>query len=193
MSAAPRRAPCPPARLARRRASPQRDASRRAAVVRRTGDDEPTQTAGVVRRAFAVDLGGATPAAVSLAFPLDADAVCFELTRPLGVVFEQRLSGATTEIFVDEVVENGAAAKAGVERGDVLRLCTAVFEVSAPVDVTTWLNPPAKRKVKAYYECDAKPFDKVMDALASHGVQIDTPNGKEDVKVVGLVLQRARA
>ena len=113
--------------------------------------------------------------------------------RPLGVVFEQRLSGATTEIFVDEVVENGAAAKAGVERGDVLRLCTAVFEVSAPVDVTTWLNPPAKRKVKAYYECDAKPFDKVMDALASHGVQIDTPNGKEDVKFVGLVLQRARA
>jgi hypothetical protein len=74
-----------------------------------------------------------------------------------------------------------------------LRLCTAVFEVSAPVDVTTWLNPPAKRKVKAYYECDAKPFDKVMDALASHGVQIDTPNGKEDVKFVGLVLQRARA
>ena len=64
---------------------------------------------------------------------------------------------------------------------------------SAPVDVTTWLNPPAKRKVKAYYECDAKPFDKVMDALASHGVQIDTPNGKEDVKFVGLVLQRARA
>jgi hypothetical protein len=47
--------------------------------------------------------------------------------------------------------------------------------------------------VKAYYECDAKPFDKVMDALASHGVQIDTPNGKEDVKFVGLVLQRARA
>ena len=132
-------------------------------------------------------------AAVALAFPDATDAVCFELTRPLGVVLEQRLSGATTEIFVDEVVENGAAAKAGVERGDVLRLCTAVFEVSAPVDVTTWLNPPAKRKVEAYYECDAKPFDKVMDALASHGVQIDTPNGKEDVKFVGLVLQRARA
>ena len=193
MSAAPRRAPDPPALRARARSTRHRDARCRAAVVRRTGEDEPTQTPGVVRRAFAVDLGGPTPAAVALAFPDATDAGCFELTRPLGVVFEQRLSGATTEIFVDEVVENGAAAKAGVERGDVLRLCTAVFEVSAPVDVTTWLNPPAKRKVKAYYECDAKPFDKVMDALASHGVQIDTPNGKEDVKFVGLVLQRARA
>jgi hypothetical protein len=196
-----RLAPCPPRRVAppilprfaRARSTRHRDARCRAAVVRRTGEDEPTQTPGVVRRAFAVDLGGPTPAAVALAFPDATDAVCFELTRPLGVVFEQRLSGATTEIFVDEVVENGAAAKAGVERGDVLRLCTAVFEVSAPEDVTTWLNPPAKRKVKAYYECDAKPFDKVMDALASHGVQIDTPNGKEDVKFVGLVLQRARA
>ena len=103
MSAAPRRAPDPPARRARARSTRHRDARCRAAVVRRTGEDEPTQTPGVVRRAFAVDLGGPTPAAVALAFPDATDAVCFELTRPLGVVFEQRLSGATTEIFVDEV------------------------------------------------------------------------------------------
>jgi hypothetical protein len=146
MSAAPRRAPDPPALRARARSTRHRDARCRAAVVRRTGEDEPTQTPGVVRRAFAVDLGGPTPAAVALAFPDATDAVCFELTRPLGVVFEQRLSGATTEIFVDEVVENGAAAKAGVERGDVLRLCTAVFEVSAPVDVTTCFPPTGPRR-----------------------------------------------
>jgi len=119
--------------------------------------------------------------------------VCVELERPLGIVFEQRLKGVTTEIFVDEVVEGGNAARAGVRPGDVLRLTTAVFLVSAAIDVTTWLNPPSKRNVKAYLECDGKSFDKVMDAIASHSVQIDTPEGKQDVNTVGLVLERASA
>jgi len=42
-------------------------------------------------------------------------------------------------------------------------------------------------------ECDGKSFDKVMDAIASHSVQIDTPEGKQDVNTVGLVLERASA
>lgn len=162
------------------------------ALIRRTGTDEPTNVPGVVRRDFAVDLGGASPASVSLTFPTDADAVCLESERPLGLVFQQRLvaGGVGTEVYVDEVVPGGNAERAGAEIGDVLRLPTAVFEVSAPVDVTTWLNPPAKRKCRAYYECDEKSFDKIMDAIASHGVQIDTPSGKEDVKTVGMILER---
>lgn len=71
---------------------------------------------------------------------------------------------------MDEVVENGAAAKVGVERGDVLCLCIVVFEVSVFVDVMMWLNLLVKCKVKVYYECDVKLFDLVMDALASYGV-----------------------
>jgi len=160
------------------------------ALIRRTGTDEPTNVPGVVRREFAVDLGGTSPASVSLTFPVDADAVCLASERPLGLVFQQRLVGVETEVYVDEVVPGGNAERAGAKIGDVLRLTTAVFEVSAPVDVTTWLNPPAKRKCRAYYECDAKSFDKIMDAIASHGVQIDTPNGKEDVKFVGMILER---
>ena len=35
------------------------------ALIRRTGTDEPTNVPGVVRRDFAVDLGGASPASVS--------------------------------------------------------------------------------------------------------------------------------
>lgn len=159
--------------------------------VRETGTAEPTDDANVVRRTIAVDLGGATPASVGLPFASTGEAVCVELERPLGIVFEQRLKGVTTEIFVDEVVEGGNAARAGVRPGDVLRLTTAVFLVSAAIDVTTWLNPPSKRNVKAFLECDGKSFDKVMDAIASHSVQIDTPNGKEDVKTVGMVLERA--
>lgn len=162
-----------------------------AAVVQRTGVDEPVP--GGVSRTFAVDIGGASPAKVSLKYPADTTAVCIESARPLGLVFAQRVRGVSTEIYVDEVVDGSNAAAAGARVGDVLRLTTAVFLVSAPVDVTTWLNPPAKRNVKAYYECDGKSFDNVMNAIASHSVEIDTPSGKQVVETVGMVFERQGA
>ena len=162
-----------------------------AGVIQRTGVDEPVP--GGVSRTFAVDIGGASPAKVSLKYPKDTTAVCIESARPLGLVFAQRVRGVTTEIYVDEIVDGSNAAAAGARVGDVLRLTTAVFLVSAPVDVTTWLNPPAKRNVKAYYECDGKSFDNVMNAIASHSVEIDTPSGKQVVETVGMVFERQGA
>lgn len=160
-------------------------------LVRQTGVDEDVpNNPNVVNRSFAIDLGGATPAVCAMRFPADSQAIAVACERPLGMFLEQRAEGARSAIFVDEVAEGSNAAKAGIRVGDVLRLTTAVFEVTAPVDITTWMNPPAKRKVRAYYTTDNKSFDAVMDAIASHSVQIDTPNGKEDVKEIGLVFER---
>jgi len=171
-------------------AAPPRSRTRSRALISRVGSDEITPRG--VARAFAIDLGGSSPARVSLAFPSDADAVVVSCTRPLGIVFVTRTNGIKTEIVVDEVTRGGAASNAGVAPGDVLRLTTAVFSVSAPVDVTTWLNPPKKRNALAYYECDGKSFDDVMRAIASHSVEIDTPRGKETTRSVGMVFSRAR-
>lgn len=160
-------------------------------LIRQTGADEDIpNNSSVVNRSFAIDLGGQTPAMCSMRFPADSQAIAVACERPLGMFLEQRTEGARSVIFVDEISEGSNAAKAGIRVGDILRLTTAVFEVTAPVDITTWMNPPAKRKVRAYYTTDNKSFDAVMDAIASHSVQIDTPNGKEDVKEIGLVFER---
>ena len=182
----------PHPRLARARARARARAVTARALVKQTGVDETIPNVpDKVNKSFAIDLGGDTPAVTTLRFPITADAVCIACERPLGMFLEQRTEGSRTSIVVDEVEEGSNAHAAGARVGDVLRLTTAVFEVSAPVDVTTWLNPPAKRKVRAYYTCDNKSFDAVMDAIASHAVPIDTPSGKEEVKEVGMILERA--
>ena len=63
--------------------------------------------------------------------------------------------------------------------GDVLRITTAVFNVPGVIDVTAWLNPPKSSNCKAFYVADQKPFDKVMDAIKSHAVPVDTPDGPD--------------
>ena len=184
---APARAPLAPSRARGIAVRPRAGSN----LVRQTGVDEDIpNNPSVVNRSFAIDLGGPTPAVCAMRFPVDSQAIAVACERPLGMFLEQRAEGARSVIFVDEISEGSNAAKAGIRVGDILRLTTAVFEVTAPVDITTWMNPPAKRKVRAYYTTDNKSFDAVMDAIASHSVQIDTPNGKEDVKEIGLVFER---
>ena len=60
-----------------------------AAVVQRTGVDEPVP--GGVSRTFAVDIGGASPAKVSLKYPADTTAVCIESARPRRRRWSRRL------------------------------------------------------------------------------------------------------
>ena len=46
------------------------------------------------------------------------------------------------------------------------------------------------RYSKAFFVADQEPFAKVMSAIQSHSVQVDTPDGPIDVAEVGLVLER---
>ena len=143
---------------------------------------------------FMFDLGGETPAPVpGIRFNKDSEVVAVTIDRPLGIVFEERLNGVYTEIFVDEVLEGSNASQANVKVGDVLRITTAVFNVPGVIDVTAWLNPPKSSNCKAFYVADQKPFDKVMDAIKSHAVPVDTPDGPAEVEEVGLVLERPKA
>ena len=77
-----------------------------------------------------------------------------------------------------------------VRVGDVLRITTAVFNVPGVVDVTAWLNPPKSTNCKAFFNCEQKSFDKVMSAIQSHVVPVDTPDGPMTIGEVGLVLER---
>ena len=143
---------------------------------------------------FLFDLGGETPAQVKdLRFKKDSEVVTVTIPRPLGIVFEEKLDGIYQKIVVDEVLEGSNASKADVKVGDVLRITTAVFNVPGVIDVTAWLNPPKSSNCKAFYVADQKPFDKVMDAIKSHAVPVDTPDGPMEVEEVGLVLERPTA
>lgn len=143
---------------------------------------------------FLFDLGGETPAPVKgLRFKKDSEVVTVTIPRPLGIVFEEKLDGIYQKIVVDEVLEGSNASKADVKVGDVLRITTAVFNVPGVIDVTAWLNPPKSSNCKAFYVADQKPFDKVMDAIKSHAVPVDTPDGPMEVEEVGLVLERPAA
>ena len=117
--------------------------------------------------------------------------VAVEIERPLGLVLEEsRLKRSVeTQIEVVEIVPDSNAAKDGrVKVGDILRLTTAVFNVSAPIDVTTWLNPPAKANVRAFVK-DAT-FDKTMLAIQSHSVPVDYDGASREMKSVGMVFER---
>ena len=143
---------------------------------------------------FLFDLGGETPAQVKdLRFKKDSEVVTVTIPRPLGIVFEEKLDGIYQKIVVDEVLEGSNASKADVKVGDVLRITTAVFNVPGVIDVTAWLNPPKSSNCKAFYVADQKPFDKVMDAIKSHAVPVDTLDGPMEVEEVGLVLERPTA
>jgi len=117
-----------------------------------------------------------------------------EIKRPLGIVLEEkRKSGTTieTNIEVVEIVQGSNADEDGrVKVGDVLRLTTAVFNVSAPVDVTTWMNPPAKANVRAFVKNAS--FDKTMLAIKSHSVQVDYDGDSREMETVAMVFERRK-
>ena len=100
------------------------------------------------KRTVSLDLRGNQKQTTVIEY--SGELVAVEIERPLGLVLEEsRLKRSVeTQIEVVEIVPDSNAAKDGrVKVGDILRLTTAVFNVSAPIDVTTWLNPPAKANV----------------------------------------------
>ena len=153
-------------------------------------DGRRARSSGCFEQDFEIALGGETPAPVTAKFEPGSEAVIVTIPRPLGIAFEEKTVGIYTQIVVDEVVEGSNAAKADVKVGDILRITTAVFNVPGVIDVTAWLNPPKSTNCKAFYVCDQKPFDKVMDAIKSHAVPVDTPDGPVEIMEVGLVLER---
>ena len=181
-------------------------ASRRAAVVTRasvlTGKSvwiaedgrKPTPSGGFTQD-FLFDLGvpdhPTDPAPLSeIKFEAGTEPVAVTIPRPLGIVFEEKMDGIYTKIVVDEIVPGSNAEKADVRVGDVLRVTSAVFNVPGVIDVTAWLNPPKSSNCKAFFVADQKPFDKVMSAIQSHAVPVDTPGGEVEIGEVGLILER---
>ena len=161
-------------------------------------DGRKSAPAGAFTQDFLFDLGVPqfptnSPAPVNdVIFNPGSDAIAVTVNRPLGIVFEEKLDGLYTKIVVDEIVPGSNAEKNGnIKVGDVLRITTAVFNVPGVVDVTAWLNPPKSTNCKAFFQCDQKSFDKVMSAIQSHVVSVDTPDGPMEIGEVGLVLERA--
>ena len=153
-----------------------------------TGREEETDTKKK-KRTVSLDLGGNQKQTTVIEY--SGELVAVEIERPLGLVLEEsRLKRSVeTQIEVVEIVPDSNAAKDGrVKVGDILRLTAAVFNVSAPIDVTTWLNPPAKANVRAFVK-DAT-FDKTMLAIQSHSVPVDYDGASREMKSVGMVFER---
>ena len=153
-----------------------------------TGREEETDTKKK-KRTVSLDLGGNQKQTTVIEY--SGELVAVEIERPLGLVLEEsRLKRSVeTQIEVVEIVPDSNAAKDGrVKVGDILRLTTAVFNVSAPIDVTTWLNPAAKANVRAFVK-DAT-FDKTMLAIQSHSVPVDYDGASREMKSVGMVFER---
>lgn len=75
---------------------------------------------GAARRCTSAEAAGATSVEAS------GTTLRVTLKRPLGLVFAERVKGGAGGVFVEEVVANSNAAKAGIRVGDVLLRCSAV-------------------------------------------------------------------
>ena len=194
---ASRRAPSRAARARCKAVVADADAVTTGKAVWLAEDGRKDAPAGAFTQDFLFDLGVPQFPTESFApvndvrFEAGSEAVAVTIERPLGIVFEERVDGIYTKIVVDEIVPGSNAEKSGaVKVGDVLRITTAVFNVPGVVDVTAWLNPPKATNCKAFFVCEQKSFDKVMSAIQSHVVPVDTPDGPMTIGEVGLVLER---
>mmetsp|Transcript_7675 Transcript_7675/g.25421 ORF Transcript_7675/g.25421 Transcript_7675/m.25421 type:complete len:190 (-) Transcript_7675:63-632(-) len=115
-----------------------------------------------------------------------SEPVPLTLERPLGIVFEAK-DGACV---VDELVEGGNAAAAGVLVGDVLRLVTAVAPGESKVTVGDFQVEPSMDMrsqapaVRALFDADGQPFNRTMDAIVS--------NADAGISHVALLLERPK-
>lgn len=103
---------------------------------------------------------------------------------PLGMILEEGEVQGT--VVVDQVAPDSNAALAGVQVGDILRACTAC---KMNMETPTWQllaggigRPQTKRMM---YVVDRRPFEEVMEALASNRMD---PEGRP----VLLVVERKR-
>ena len=155
-----------------------------------TGQEEDGETdKKAKKRTISLDLGGNQMQTTAVEYT--GELVAVEIDRPLGLILEETRveRSVETRIEVVEIVPDSNASKDGrVKVGDILRLTTAVFNVSAPIDVTTWMNPPAKANVRAYVKDST--FDKTMLAIQSHSVPVDYDGDAREMKSVGMVFER---
>ena len=189
-----------PSRAARARCAVVADAVTTGRAVWLAEDGRKDAPAGAFTQDFLFDLGVPQFPTDSFApvndvrFEAGSEAVAVTIERPLGIVFEEKVDGIYTKIVVDEIVPGSNAEKNGdVRVGDVLRITSAVFNVPGVVDVTAWLNPPKSTNCKAFFNCEQKSFEKVMSAIQSHVVPVDTPDAPMEIGEVGLVLERPPA
>lgn len=107
-----------------------------------------------------------------------------EAALPLGIILgeDETLPGA---IRVDEVVQDGNGAAAGVKVGDLLRACTAC---QVTMEMPTWQimaggigRPKTSRMM---FSTDGRPFEEVMEAVGSNRID---PEGRP----AWLVLERS--
>ena len=99
---------------------------------------------------------------------------------PLGMILEEGDMAGT--ILVDQVAPDSNAALAGVQVGDYLRACTAC---EMAMEAPTWqilgggIGVPKTRRIM--YVVDGRPFEEVMEALASNRMD---PRGRAALLVV---------
>jgi len=146
----------------------------------RYGVREETGTTGAFQETYGLDLGGST-GRETLTFAAGSNAVSLQVTRPMGIVFEEvaAADGKGVKIVAVEVIGGSNAEAAGVQAGDILRLTSAVAMGKSKVEVGNLQVEPslAMRKQgvsrKAYFVADAQKFDSVMGAIQSNGEAVD--------------------
>ena len=88
----------------------------------RYGVKEDNPRDGTFMETYGLNLGGGNISRETLTYGADATLVALEVTRPLGIVFED----VNGECVAVEVIEGSNASTAGVIVGDVLRMTSAV-------------------------------------------------------------------
>jgi hypothetical protein len=191
--------PCVPVELRARSGPGVRHSARRqwcacsaAGITSRRRDKLPK---GGFQEVFAVDLlasGKLTEQALTAAD--GRSLVPLEIKRPMGMVLaERRVLNTTTECFVDEVLPDSNALRAGVKVGDVLRLTTLVAAVRGKVDeIAYYSNPTSAKNRRALMVVDKQPFAKVMKAIASNAEPVDLMDGTaRPFESICIVLERS--
>ena len=154
----------------------------------RYGVKEDNPNDGTFMETYGLNLGGGNISRETLTYGADATLVALEITRPLGIVFED----VNGECVAVEVIEGSNASTAGVIFGDVLRMTSAVAIGKSTVTVGNLQVEPslAMRKKgvnrKAVFVCDGRPFNAVMDAIVSNAEEVDG----EASPTVALLLER---
>jgi len=174
------------------RAPPRMDTALRATLPTMRGVRETT-TDGGFAETWAFDVGSPRgPLTQRLACPAGQRLVPVCLPLPLGIAFEGRPADGKYRIFVEEIVPGSNAAAADVKVGDVLRACTALFQVKGELNELGYFgNPPKTLSLPGVYVADDRSFDQAMAALKSNAAMMDGPDGrKQPVDSVCLLLQR---
>eukprot|EP00667_Euglena_gracilis_P016291 EG_transcript_17025 len=141
-------------------------------------DSRADAATGGTEETWAFDFGGAGgPLQQKLACPAGSRLVAVCLPLPLGISFEQKAAaGGKPQVVVEGVVPGSNAAQVDVQPGDVLRACTAVFQVrNKPTEIEFFGNPPKLYSLPGVFVADNRPFAQAMSALKSNAGMIDGP------------------